>query len=375
MEQISTNMEELSFLRDLAVHMKVQAATSGLESLCAKLLPTLKDAASAEYVGFLRAEEARGKRSWLTLCEFPYARTEVQIAETMESLLEFLPRRNAAQGMVFNRNSLNPQLEARLNPWIRSCVTVEVRNEESPVGWLLAINKNRDAFRNLGDGSFEGEQEFGTHEASLLSSVGSLLATHAQNVQLFEQKEALFLGVIRAMASALDARDKYTSGHSERVASTARCIAIQMQLPGQDVEDIYISGLLHDIGKIGIPDHVLLKPGRLTDEEFEIIKQHSKIGYEILKQIPAMSRVLPGVLHHHESLDGQGYPGGLKGNAIPLMARILAVADAFDAMTSNRAYRPKMPLEKAFAILKNHAGIQWDAEVLHAFFEMRSQIS
>jgi HD-GYP domain-containing protein (c-di-GMP phosphodiesterase class II) len=175
------------------------------------------------------------------------------------------------------------------------------------------------------------------------------------------------------MVSALDARDKYTRGHSERVACLGREIALELRLSEKETEDIYISGLLHDIGKIGVPDHVLLKPGRLTDEEFQIIKQHPTIGYEILKQIPAMSAVLPGVLHHHEAVDGSGYPFGLVGNAIPLMARILAVADSFDAMTTTRAYRPKMPLEKALGILRSEAGVQWDAQVVEAFLRLHSQ--
>ncbi len=147
-----------------------------------------------------------------------------------------------------------------------------------------------------------------------------------------------------------------------------------MNLPPADVEAIHISGLLHDIGKIGIPDHVLLKPGRLSPEEFEIIKRHPSIGYNILSQISVLSSVLPGVLYHHESVDGRGYPHGLKGAGIPLMARILAVSDAFDAMTSTRSYRPKMPMKKACGILKENAGIQWDAEVVEAFFRMRSRV-
>jgi HD-GYP domain-containing protein (c-di-GMP phosphodiesterase class II) len=372
MEQISTNMEELTFLRELAGHMKLQTASRGVEPLCAGLLPTLTEAANAEYAAFLRAAEWEEKRVWQVVCECKDAFEPASVPNIMETLLDHFPIQNSQRGLVFNRNGLNPPLEARLCPLIRSCLTVEVRNEETPVGWLLAINKRSDVYRNLGDGIC-GELEFGTHEATLFSSVASLLATHAQNVQLFEQKEDLFLGAIRGLVSALDARDKYTRGHSERVATTARDIASAMRLPEKEIEDIYISGLLHDIGKIGVPDHVLLKPGRLTDEEFDIIKQHPTIGFEILKQIPAMSAVLPGVLHHHEAVDGTGYPSGLKGKAIPLMARILAVADSFDAMTTTRAYRPKMPVEKAFGILREQAGIQWDAQVVETFLKMQSQ--
>lgn len=372
MEQISTNMEELTFLRELAGHMKLQTASRGVESLCAGLLPTLTEAASAEYAAFLTARECDEKRVWDVVCQCTDGGEIASVPSIMETLLDHFPIQNSQRGFVFNRNGLNPPLEARLGLEIRSCLAVEVLNEETPVGWLLAVNKKRDVYRNLGDGPFGG-QEFGTHEATLFTSVASLLATHAQNVQLVEQKEALFLGAIRGLVSALDARDKYTRGHSERVAGTARDIATHMQLPEKEIEDIYISGLLHDIGKIGVPDHVLLKPERLTDEEAEIIRQHPTIGYEILKQIPAMNSILPGVLYHHEALDGTGYPAGLKGKAIPLMARILAVADSFDAMTTTRAYRPKMPLKVALGILREQAGVQWDPQVVDAFVKILAQ--
>ncbi|MCA9072441.1 MAG: HD domain-containing protein, partial [Planctomycetaceae bacterium] len=133
----------------------------------------------------------------------------------------------------------------------------------------------------------------------------------------------------------------------------------------------YISGLLHDIGKIGVPDQILLKADRLTKDEFDVIKQHPTIGYEILRQIDALAPMMPGVLHHHEAVDGSGYPHGLVGEEIPLMARILAVSDAWDAMTSTRSYRAKMPEERATRILRENAGTQWDTDVVEAFFQLR----
>ncbi|MCA9240034.1 MAG: HD-GYP domain-containing protein, partial [Planctomycetales bacterium] len=132
--------------------------------------------------------------------------------------------------------------------------------------------------------------------------------------------------------------------------------------------------LLHDIGKVGISDDVLLKPGRLTDEEFDLIKQHPECGYKLLVRLAALGDLLPGVLHHHEAYDGQGYPHGLVGEDIPLTARILAVADAWDAMTSDRPYRPGMPWEKAMSILRDGAGGQWDARVVDAFFAIIEEV-
>ncbi len=201
MEQISTNMEELTFLRELAGHLKLQSASRGVESSSSLLLPTLQEAASAEYVAFLVTQETEDQRDWLVRSESPETRETRNVARIMETLLDHFPIQNSQRGFVFNRNGLNPPLEKRLDPEIRSCIAVEVQNEDSPLGWLLAINKKSNVYRNLGDGTVVGEQEFGTHEASLLSSVACLLVTHAQNVELFEQKESLFLGVIKSMAT------------------------------------------------------------------------------------------------------------------------------------------------------------------------------
>src|SRR5687768_3823847 len=142
----------------------------------------------------------------------------------------------------------------------------------------------------------------------------------------------LFIGTVKALAAAIDGKDPYTRGHSERVSRFSSAIAVGMGLDAEEIEKIRISALLHDVGKIGIDDIVLKKPAALTDEEFEIMKTHPQKGYKIMSQVPAMVEFLPGMLMHHEMIDGKGYPYGLKGDEIPLMARIVSVADAFDAM-------------------------------------------
>ncbi|MDQ0918917.1 HD-GYP domain-containing protein [Paenibacillus sp. V4I5] len=165
------------------------------------------------------------------------------------------------------------------------------------------------------------------------------------------------------LAAALDARDAYTAGHSTRVAKYSLLIGRAVDLNEQELDLLNKTALLHDIGKIGVRDDVLLKESRLTDEEFEQIKLHPVLGESILKQIEpaeAMAPLLPGVRSHHERFDGGGYPDGLKGLDIPEFGRIIAVADAFDAMTSDRPYRKGMPVEKALAILAEGKGTQWD---------------
>ncbi|WP_066047919.1 HD domain-containing phosphohydrolase [Robertmurraya korlensis] len=177
-----------------------------------------------------------------------------------------------------------------------------------------------------------------------------------------------------SLSATLDARDPYTSGHSSRVAKFSLEIGHVLGLEKDDLELLYQTALLHDIGKIGVPDYVLLKEGKLTEEEFAHIKAHPVIGEHILKQVqPAskVARMLPGIRHHHERMDGKGYPDGLKDQEIPLYGRIIAVADSFDAMTSDRPYRKGMVEEKALNILLAGKDTQWDSAIVDLFISIR----
>jgi len=177
----------------------------------------------------------------------------------------------------------------------------------------------------------------------------------------------LFLGTVKALAAAIDGKDPYTRGHSERVSRFSVATAQGLGLPENEIEQIRISALLHDIGKIGIDDNVLKKPAALTDAEFEIMKTHPQKGYKIMSQIPAMRDFLPGMYMHHEMINGGGYPQGLKGDEIPMQARIVSVADTFDAMTTERPYQRAMDLETALTRLKSFVGTRYDARVVAAF--------
>jgi putative nucleotidyltransferase with HDIG domain len=174
------------------------------------------------------------------------------------------------------------------------------------------------------------------------------------------QSRAAYVGAIRALAAALDARDPYTAGHSERVSAFSVLIGREMKLADADLDVLRLGALLHDIGKIGLSDEILRKPGPLTAEEFEQIKRHPGLGARILRQVPFLAPHLPIVELHHERPDGRGYPYGLRGDDIPLAARIVHVADAFDAMTSARAYRPARAAAEALAELLRHSGTQFD---------------
>ncbi len=181
------------------------------------------------------------------------------------------------------------------------------------------------------------------------------------------ENRALFLGTVKSLAAAIDGKDPYTRGHSERVARFSMAIAQRLGLSDDEVEKIRISAVLHDVGKIGIDDGILKKPSALTDDEFEIMKQHPQKGYKIMSQIPAMREFLPGMYMHHEMINGEGYPQGLKGEEIPLMARIVSVADTFDAMTTDRPYQQALKFEAAVERIKSFVGTRYDARVVAAF--------
>jgi cyclic di-GMP phosphodiesterase len=181
------------------------------------------------------------------------------------------------------------------------------------------------------------------------------------------QVENSYLAAIQSLAVALEAKDRYTAGHSQRVSRFAMMVARGLGLPSAEVRTIGQIGLLHDIGKIGMDDKVLNKPGKLTKEEFDLIKQHPVIGAQILAPVPSLESHLPGIRHHHEAWDGSGYPDGLKAETIPLNARIVCLADSFDAMTSTRPYRPGRTLEQAIVEMRRCAGTQFDARCVAAF--------
>lgn len=178
------------------------------------------------------------------------------------------------------------------------------------------------------------------------------------------ENRELFLGTVKALAAAIDGKDPYTRGHSERVARFSIAIAQGMDISDEEIEKIRISALLHDVGKIGIDDNILKKPSALTDEEFTIMKEHPKKGFKIMSQIPAMKEFLPGMYMHHEMVNGEGYPQGLKGDEIPLMARIVSVADTFDAMTTDRPYQRAMNFDDAVARIKSFVGTRYDESVV-----------
>ncbi len=205
-------------------------------------------------------------------------------------------------------------------------------------------------------------------DLKLFSTLASLAAVAIENASLYEQLKDAFYMTIYTLAETIEKRDPYTGNHTKRVMEYSLAIGKTLGLPEEDMARLQLGAVLHDIGKIGIRDNVLLKESALTDEEFAQIKMHPVYGEEIISRISQLKSTIPGVKHHHEKFDGKGYPDGLKGNNIDITARIISVADTFDAMTSTRPYRLGLTLDVAFEELKKYSGSQFDPEVVDAFF-------
>lgn len=370
--QLSQAYEEISWLHGLSGQLEQLEVTRSLKDVTEGTIPTLLD--------LLHAESA----ALLEVCEDDAPAYADQLHVLHWSGAPLISRQEACELVAtmrcdeVNNTVVRNRMTATGLPnglrGVDSMLLVPIAKGRQLFGWLLFLNRSASASQFITNHDMLGLNEFGTEEACMAEAAASMLAAHARNVQLFEEREAILLGTIQSLVRTIEARDEYTCGHSDRVAKMSQMLAAQMGVPDYECRRIYRAGLLHDIGKVGVPDEVLRKPGHLSDDEFDQIKQHPMIGYRILKDLKAFDYVLPGVRWHHERQDGRGYPDGLKGDDIPLMARIMAVADGFDAMTSNRPYRDGMPFEKAESILQEGAGTQWDPDIVNAYFQIRDEI-
>ena len=374
LEQLTYDLEEQTWLRSLAQQIKLCDAQTGAEHVATEILPTLQSLIGADGVVFIR-HELRNNSAVPVEAHYAWAFEAVASEALCERLIVRYGRDAVTQPVVIQDRDAPGEL-TRLG--LRSLILVRTPMGDRVTGWLLALRRasRRPEFggRRLETGSPTSRDEFGTVEAGLVESAAVLLSTHARNVELLHNRSDMTIRLMRAMSSAIDARDAYTRGHSRRVGRYAQGIARHLQLGDEVCEQLYLTGLLHDIGKIGVPDRVLLKAGRLSDDEFDLIKQHPEIGYRILEPIAELSFALPGVLHHHERIDGRGYPHGLQGEDIPFSARILAVADAYDAMTSSRTYRTAMTMDRARQILLEGSGQQWDRAIVAAFLRILDDV-
>jgi len=357
---LASTYEEISLLYDLIHHLRISSSEEELANVALNWLHEYLPAESVAIQYLPVADEgsvtykARTETVW-----FAHGNSPID-SEGFSDLVRYLGLDADSEPYVANQN-VTGQPDWPFST-VREVIITPLSEGENLFAWLVAFNHTDDA-------------EFGTVEASLLSSLGVMLGIHSGNRELYRQQAEFLADVVRAMTSAIDAKDPYTCGHSDRVARVSVRLAKELGWLGDELITVYMAGLLHDIGKIGVDEKVLRKPGRLTEEEYNHVKRHPELGYKILVDIKQLSDLLPAVLHHHEQWDGFGYPRGLAAEHIPEIARIVSVADAYDAMSSDRPYRKGMPMEKVHQILRDGAGRHWDRRVVDAYFRVKDDIS
>lgn len=359
-DNLASTYEEICLLHSVTQNLRIN---SDEERLCSLVLRWLQDCVPAQSIAIQLLPVAKeGQITYKARTKSAlYATNDCPVDnDEFTQLIEKLNLEAGCGPLVANR-AVTDNADWPF-PKVRELIIVPMTEGNRVLGWISVLNHT-------------GGGEFGTVEASLVNSIGAILGIHASNRDLYRQQAEFLASVVRALTSAIDAKDPYTCGHSDRVARIGVRLAKELGCDAKMLHTIYMAGLLHDIGKIGIDDAVLRKPGALTKEEFDHIKQHPELGYRILADLHQLADVLPAVLHHHEQWDGKGYPFKLAGEQIPLIARILAVADAFDAMSSDRPYRKGMPIERVEELLRLGAAQQWDAEVVKAYFTAQGDIS
>jgi len=237
----------------------------------------------------------------------------------------------------------------------RDMICVPMKSKDKVLGVLQAINKKQGVFND--------------EDKESLSALANQVAIAIENANLYQELKSTFYGTTEALAETIEKRDPYTGGHTRRVMDYSLMIGRRMGLLKKDLEDLRLAAILHDVGKIGVRDDVLLKQDKLDHEELEKMSMHSEYGSEILGHIKYLKDVIPGVRSHHERVDGKGYPDKLCDRDIPLSAKIISVADTFDAMTTDRPYRKALSVDIAFEELRTKSGMQFDKQVVDAFMQ------
>ncbi len=353
-ESLSTNLantyEELSLLYNISGSMKVtQQPDEFFHKMCTQLLDVMGVSAVAAVIH--PPEKAKSDHNVVLAGDLDISPQQIRMLASAHIASEFKDHRP-----VLN-NAFRPEPPSQLES-IRNFVAAPLIRDQSLMGMIIALNRSTD---------------FDSVDLKLLNSLASQGSVFLSNSRLYAELQDLLMGMLHALTSSIDAKDPYTCGHSQRVALLSRMIAQALGMSPQKVHEIYLAGLLHDIGKIGVPESVLCKPGRLTDEEYDKIKLHPSIGARILGGIRQLDDIIQAILTHHERPDGKGYPQGLVGDQVPIEGRIICLADVVDAMTSDRTYRDALPLDVVVEELNKHKGTQFDPQLVDLFMTMNFQ--
>ena len=341
---LSSTYEELSLLYRISGAMNVaQQPIAFLENICNELLEAMSLQAA---VAFVDSHASMGDEDAMV------AAGNCQLDDRQIKRLVEHERRSAPSqaGEAIVHNNFHGGDDGDIPASLRNLIAMPLVSENEPIGMLMGMNKC--------DG------EFSTVDLKLITSIGNQSAIFLTNSRLYADLQDLLMGVLHALTASIDAKDPYTCGHSQRVAMISKMLAEDMDLPPEKVEYIYLAGLLHDIGKIGVPEYVLCKDGKLTNDEYELIKRHPGIGAKILGGIRQLDNIVTGILTHHERPDGKGYPQGLAGENVPIEGLIIGLADSFDAMTSDRTYRSKLPVKDVIKEIQDNVDTQFGRQVV-----------
>ncbi|MCE5186327.1 MAG: HD domain-containing protein [Planctomycetaceae bacterium] len=352
--ELSKAYEEIMLLYHLSTNMKVtQTSASYLQMACDQLTQLVH----VEGIAIFVERKTEGQRQ-LALTA---GSGVISIDQTHVDILQMYLAEELHNGrQALLDSDVDGPFKFAWPAQVRNIIAVPLGACDRMRGLLVATNIGNKA-------------DFDSVDVKLFNSVANQCMVFIENNQLFDDLKELFIGSLKALTSSIDAKDQYTRGHSERVAFISRWIGERLSqtqpVSEKELHHIYLAGLLHDIGKIGVSEPVLRKRGRLTDEERAMIQAHPRIGAAILSEIRQMDEIIPGVLSHHERLDGTGYPQRLCGDQIPLVARIISLADAFDAMTSKRVYREAMSIRRATTEIEKGIGTQFDERAARVFLD------
>jgi len=356
-ERLRLARENMQLREQLAISRLMQAvgSTVELDEILEMVIGTALRELSAEAASILLRNEATGELELRGLqgqmvnendTNFLYGRDEVS-----ESVLQ------GGRPKIIDRRQTDLFEEPSANCNSRVYISHPLLAKGEVIGIFNLIRSGR--IPDVTEGAFRSA-----------GMVASQAAVAIENARLYKNLHGAYLDTIAALANAIEIRDPYTRGHTDRVKLTTETVARKLGWHGDRLFDVWMGCTLHDIGKIGVPDRILNKSTKLSAEEFTVMRAHPVIGAKIIEGIPFLEPALPYILYHHERWDGNGYPEGLKGEEIPIEGRILAVADTFDAITSDRPYRKGRPIEYAIEELKEHSGRQFDPEIVKIFLEL-----
>ncbi len=357
-EELAQNFEDLALYGRISTQIKtLKFSNQMLEVLMEEVLKTMR-----EDLAFVQMPN---RQEYNTLVSTDELSDRIPDQSSfVNELINAIPQEGISleeDYFIVNDSSITPEY-MRLHPDPYRFLAVKIIHNDRSEGWLGLV-------------SFNLKEMFKQGELKFLRSMTRQISVLIANIDLYHDLERFVINVVKSLVYTIEAKDVYTRGHSERVNRYCMLMAEELNLDEKQKEALNWASILHDIGKIGIPENILNKPGRLSDEEYGIIKEHPKKGFNILEPLTEqLSSSLPSILHHHERYDGKGYPHGLKGEETPFLARIIAVADTFDAINSNRAYRSAKPPEEALAIMEQVGRSQLDHDLVKVFKQVFKEV-